>query len=153
MSAPMCGSRLPRIEGDGVDECCLEAGHSRPHAWSMAAPTTTSVATPRCVWANYDIFGRPRCRLAEGHQGPHCWVDPVTLATPTSTPDPVTHPAHYRSGGIEAIDVIEAFGLGFRLGNVLKYLLRAGRKGVALEDLKKARFYLDREISRLESGR
>jgi hypothetical protein len=63
----------------------------------------------------------------------------------------VDHPSHYKAGGIEAIDVIEAFGLGFHLGNAVKYILRAGRKhpGV-LEDLKKARWYLDREISALE---
>ena len=57
---------------------------------------------------------------------------------------------HYNSGGIEAIDVIEAFELGFNLGNVLKYVLRAGRKGDALEDLEKAAYYLDREIDKLE---
>ena len=57
---------------------------------------------------------------------------------------------HYNSGGIEAIDVIEAFELGFNLGNVLKYVLRSGRKGDALEDLEKAAWYLDREIDKLE---
>ncbi|MGH6690519.1 MAG: DUF3310 domain-containing protein, partial [Gammaproteobacteria bacterium] len=55
----------------------------------------------------------------------------------------VNHPAHYQSAaGIEAIDVIEAFDLGFCLGNAVKYILRAGRKGDALEDLKKARWYV-----------
>jgi hypothetical protein len=60
----------------------------------------------------------------------------------------VIEPAHYKAGGIEAIDVIEAFGLGFRLGNAIKYILRAGRKGATVEDLKKARWYLDREIQK-----
>ena len=63
----------------------------------------------------------------------------------------VNHPGHY--GGdttYEAIKVIEAWGLGFSLGNCLKYLCRAGRKGDALEDLLKSRWYLDREIQRLE---
>jgi hypothetical protein len=64
------------------------------------------------------------------------------------TGDPVNHPAHYKRGGMEAIDVIEAFDLGFQLGNAVKYILRAGHKGDALEDLKKARWYLDREIGR-----
>ena len=64
--------------------------------------------------------------------------------------DPVHNPPHYKSGGIEAIDVIEAFKLGFHLGNVVKYVLRAGRKGDALEDLEKAAWYLDREIDKLE---
>lgn len=65
----------------------------------------------------------------------------------------VNHPAHYQSGGIEAIDVIEAFELGFNLGNAAKYILRAGRKGDALEDLKKAHWYLHREIARRGAGR
>lgn len=62
--------------------------------------------------------------------------------------DAVDHPAHYKARGIEAIDVIEAFGLNFRLGNTVKYILRAGRKGATVEDLKKARWYLDREIEK-----
>ena len=70
--------------------------------------------------------------------------------------DPVHNPPHYKSGGIEAIDVIEAFELNFRLANVIKYVLRAGRKGDAIEDLEKAAWYLDREIDKLyeqaESG-
>jgi len=60
--------------------------------------------------------------------------------------DMVNHPPHYKSGGIEAINVIEAFGLGYRLGNVVKYVLRAGAKGKRLEDLQKAAWYLAREI-------
>ncbi len=63
----------------------------------------------------------------------------------------VNHPAHY--GGAdnpyEAIKVIEAWSLGFNLGNAVKYISRAGKKGDVLEDLKKARWYLDREIGNL----
>jgi hypothetical protein len=63
-------------------------------------------------------------------------------------PDPVNHPAHYKAGGIETIDFIEAKDLNYRLGNVVKYVARAGRKATdPIEDLKKARWYLDREIS------
>jgi hypothetical protein len=64
----------------------------------------------------------------------------------------VDHPAHYQANGLEAIDVIEAFALGFNLGNATKYVLRAGRKGDAVEDLKKARWYLDREIANREKA-
>jgi len=60
--------------------------------------------------------------------------------------DAVNHPAHYKAGGIEPIDVIEAWQLGFSLGNTVKYIARAEHKGAPLEDLKKARWYLDREI-------
>lgn len=62
----------------------------------------------------------------------------------------VNHPQHY--GGdttYEAIKVIEAWGLGFCLGNAVKYICRAGKKGSRLEDLEKARWYLDREIGQL----
>lgn len=66
----------------------------------------------------------------------------------------VNHPSHY--GGAdnpyEAIKVVEAWGLSFCLGNVVKYISRAGKKGDALEDLKKARWYLDREITNLEKA-
>lgn len=64
--------------------------------------------------------------------------------------DHINHPPHYTHGGIEVIDAIEAWGLGFHLGNVVKYVARAGHKGDALSDLRKARWYLDREISRME---
>lgn len=64
----------------------------------------------------------------------------------------VEHPAHYGGGDnpYEAIKVIEAWGLGFALGNTVKYISRAGKKGDELEDLKKGRFYMDRRIKQLE---
>lgn len=65
----------------------------------------------------------------------------------------VDHPIHYggEDNPYEAIKVIEAWDLGFCLGNTVKYISRAGKKDPAktLEDLKKARWYLDREINRL----
>jgi len=61
--------------------------------------------------------------------------------------DPI-NPAHYKRGGIEAIDVIEAWELGFHLSNVIKYVCRAGLKQSYLEDLKKAEYYLNRAIWR-----
>jgi hypothetical protein len=66
-------------------------------------------------------------------------------------PDAI-NPSHYRNSRFEVIDIIEAFGLGFNLGNVVKYILRAGKKDPLkhVEDLKKARWYLDREIANLE---
>ena len=64
--------------------------------------------------------------------------------------DLVNHPPHYSSGGIESIDVIEAFNLKYHAGSAVKYILRHGLKDNALMDLQKARWYIDREISRLE---
>lgn len=60
----------------------------------------------------------------------------------------VDHPSHYQTkSGIEAIDVIEAFELGFNLGNVVKYILRCGKKDSDVQELQKAKWYLEREIS------
>lgn len=61
----------------------------------------------------------------------------------------VDHPDHYQSnGGLEAIDVIESFGLNFHLGNAVKYILRCGKKDEPQQELKKAMWYLAREIAR-----
>ncbi len=64
----------------------------------------------------------------------------------------VDHPDHYGGGDnpYEAIKVIEAWELGFNLGNTAKYISRAGKKGSRLEDLKKAQWYLAREIANVE---
>ena len=72
--------------------------------------------------------------------------------------DNVNHPKHYTTGNIEVIDFIEDKELNFNLGNVIKYVARAGRKKVqgktlenkALEDLKKAQWYIQREIKTRE---
>lgn len=66
--------------------------------------------------------------------------------------DPVNNPAHYTGlkCGVEVIDITE--GMGFCLGNVIKYVLRCDLKGNAVQDLMKARWYLDREITRREAG-
>jgi len=87
---------------------------------------------------------------------PECWgypgCDGCDLGSPVehscTEPDAV-NPAHYKSGGLEAIDVIEAFDLNFRLANACKYILRAGRKGDRKEDLLKAQWYISRELDKL----
>ena len=61
--------------------------------------------------------------------------------------DVINHPSHYTRGKIEVIDFIEDQQLPYHLGNVIKYISRAGYKGDKLEDLKKARWYLDRYIN------
>ena len=75
-------------------------------------------------------------------------------------PDMINHPQLYTAGKIEVIDFIEDKGLNFNLGNVVKYVARAGHKkssgksvdAKALEDLKKARWYIEREIATREKG-
>lgn len=65
----------------------------------------------------------------------------------------VNHPDHYggKDNPYEAIKVIEAWELGFNIGNTVKYIARAGKKDSIIQDLEKARFYLDREIEKLKS--
>lgn len=64
----------------------------------------------------------------------------------------VNHPEHYGGDNTyEAIKVIEAWNLDFCLGNVVKYISRAGKKDDTIQDLKKAKWYLERRISQLEN--
>lgn len=84
--------------------------------------------------------------------------DPRIYSTAPPGTDNVNHPSHYTDGKIETIDFIEDKKLNFNLGNVVKYVSRCGKKkskglsteAKALEDLKKARFYLEREIATRE---
>ena len=63
----------------------------------------------------------------------------------------VDHPQHYQSyGGIEAIDVIEGFNLNFNLGNAIKYILRADKKGNKKQDLEKSLWYIKRELDKFQ---
>ena len=66
---------------------------------------------------------------------------PITMEA-----DPVNHPTHYKVGGIETIDFIEAKNLNYNLGNAVKYITRADHKGNRVQDLEKARWYIEREI-------
>jgi len=65
--------------------------------------------------------------------------------------DLINHPPHYKShpSGVECIQITEY--MGFCLGNVIKYIWRAGEKGDRLADLKKAKWYLNREIAKYET--
>jgi hypothetical protein len=69
----------------------------------------------------------------------------ITMVEPQ--PDPVNHPYHYKVGGIETIDFIEAKGLTYHLGNAVKYISRADHKGNRKQDLEKAKWYIDRAIA------
>lgn len=115
----------------------------------------TKEGNPRCqsmCGACYD----EQCVSVHPHigtlhrSGALVWDANGDIVRSLSQPDVVNHPSHYKSGGLESIDVIEAFELNFHLGNAAKYIHRAGRKGDAVEDLKKARWYIDREIARRE---
>lgn len=83
------------------------------------------------------------------------WVDKEIGPVTNTTGDPVVHPEYYggKDDVYEAIKVINAWELGFNLGNVVKYISRCGKKenNSMLQDLKKARFYLDNKIESLEA--
>jgi len=99
-------------------------------------------------------------KLALASTGIPFYEDSITHTTPKrmaelayeagAKADPVNHPAHYKVGGIETIDFIEAKKLNYNIGNVVKYLTRADHKGNKLEDLRKAQWYLTREINALK---
>ena len=76
----------------------------------------------------------------------------ATRSDVASAPDSVSHPPHYTQhpSGVECIQITEH--MGFCLGNAVKYIWRADLKHDAIEDLRKARWYLDREIARRTSG-
>jgi hypothetical protein len=70
---------------------------------------------------------------------------PITMEEPKA--DPVNHPTHYKVGGMETIDFIEAKDLSYHLGNAVKYISRADHKGNRKQDLEKAKWYLERAIA------
>lgn len=76
----------------------------------------------------------------------------TTLTTLSTDHDDVNHPSHYTNhpSGVECITVTEH--MNFCRGNAIKYIWRAGDKGNEIQDLEKARFYIDREITRLKNG-
>ena len=108
-------------------------------------------------WCRYYDARRAKAddALSEAGLGVPEYKRPMTLRecmeAEEPAPETVDHPSHY--GGAdnpyEAIKVIEAWDLGFCLGNTVKYLSRAGKKGSRLEDLRKAAWYLQREIETL----
>lgn len=84
-------------------------------------------------------------------------ASPKTVLSVSTTnvpvlPDMVNHPPHYKVGGVETIDFIEAKKLNYNLGNVVKYISRHDLKGDRLENLRKAQWYLDREINNLKQS-
>lgn len=90
------------------------------------------------------ILGKEHSLLRNQHD-----FDTESTETSAESNDPVNHPKHYTQhpSGVECIDITEHFN--FNLGNAIKYIWRAGDKGDLIQDLEKARWYLDREIERL----
>ena len=116
----------------------------KKEADEVAKEAEGGIAIPTIV-GNKVMIGRgewrPKIRM-QGSQG-------AEISNPDHTGDLVNHPPHYKVGGIETIDFIEAKGLGYHLGNVVKYISRADQKGDKLENLEKAQWYLNRAINNL----
>lgn len=120
--------------------------------WGALTVTVTAVnAESVCVehegakWWNSPSALKRIPPLAEGAEHP----SRSRAASSLRAADPVDHPAHYTDhpSGVECITVTEH--MNFNVGNAVKYLWRAGRKGDALTDLRKAAWYVNREIERL----
>lgn len=97
------------------------------------------------VWHGYDQDSWTR-NLCEHCDSVRCDAYPGACK-----PDAINHPDHYKWLPVEAIEITEHFN--FCMGNALKYIIRADHKGKPIEDLRKAVFYLNREIANRESGK
>ena len=137
-------------------EAMLKEALAKPkHRMRASVDTVTGMASKAVAELAYS--------LSKGRDGKESWKtisvttgeEPLfgrrgeQLETIEPPADNVNHPAHYKTGGIETIDFIEAKGLNYHLGNVVKYITRADHKGDRLENLKKAQWYLNREINNL----
>jgi hypothetical protein len=127
--------------------CTEPVGHLGPH---KSGCFSWEPDKKQCE--NISLLGQ-RCDLVLGHEDIHASHNPQPLLfndegiTPPT--DDAINPKHYKShpSGVECITVIEH--MSFNIGNCIKYLWRAGLKGSTVEDLKKASWYLNREIERL----
>lgn len=107
------------------------------------------VTCPQCSGQGLDLDARGDIsRICEACDGSGKILAPEIKIMPTDNPN-IDHPSHYggKDNPYEAIKVIEAWKLGFNLGNTLKYISRAGKKDVEVQDLEKALWYLEQEIA------
>jgi len=102
-----------------------------------ALKSKTRTAATKDTWAKKN---RPSTLVPNGLMSMQVYAD-----------DKINSPSHYKVGGIETIDFIEAKNLGYNLGNVVKYISRADHKDNKLDNLKKAQWYLNRAVSKLEA--
>ena len=141
-SACKAGKKYAEKQGLTVVSTAVLEDHER---WTIGE---SPKAKPQKIESSGDFYVTPS---RDKKPGPE---DKITLETTESDlrveDNSVNSPAHYQLGGVEAIDVIDEAvddPASFYRGNAIKYLLRAGRKGDAHEDLRKARYYIDRELS------
>ncbi len=93
------------------------------------------------------MWGLQHRKMIEQEEAMQIWHDKQNpLESIKNKRDPVNHPSHYQGKKFEVIDIIEDFNLNFNLGNAIKYILRSKLKGNTVQDLKKAIWYLEREV-------
>lgn len=145
-----CNAALPE-PATGLGFCCDECADGYSilrkacrhcgHRYTEPVKASTTVGELR--------FCSDRCASADEALTGRGW----TYLAYTEGGDPVNHPQHYTAGRFEVIDVIEDWGLGFNLGNVVKYVARSSHKGTEIQDLEKAAWYLARRIAQLKADR
>ena len=113
-----------------------------PHAKIKEIAEKFGVTTKQIYMARYNHGVTKKPTVAKSKKR----VPVVVMTSPKPIADMVNHPPHYKAGGIETIDFIEAKGLNYNLGNVVKYITRADLKGDRKENLEKALWYLKREL-------
>lgn len=107
---------------------------------------TKSAATK---WKAVVVSTSDKSLSARYTQKPSTLVPNAVMSMAVYADDKVNSPSHYKVGGIETIDFIEAKQLDYHLGNVVKYISRADYKDEKLENLKKAQWYLNRAVANL----
>ena len=142
-SACKAGKKYAEKQGLNVVSTAVLEDHKR---WTIGE---WSKAKPQEIESSGDFYVTPS---RNKKPGPEDKITPETMEFNLRVEDKSVHsPAHYQlADGLEAIDVIDQAvedPASFYRGNAIKYLLRAGRKGDAHEDLRKARYYIDRELS------
>lgn len=105
--------------------------------YALKSKTRTAAVKRKGSWAKKN---RPATLVPNGLMSMQVYAD-----------DKINSPLHYKVGGIETIDFIEAKNLGYNLGNVVKYISRADHKDSKLDNLKKAQWYLNRAVSKMEN--
>ena len=113
-----------------------------PHAKIKEIAEKFGVTTKQIYMARYNHGVTKKPTVAKSKKR----VPIEVMTSPKPIADMVNHPPHYKAGGIETIDFIEAKGLNYNLGNVVKYITRADLKGDRKENLEKALWYLKREL-------
>ena len=119
--------------------------------WKPVLTVSSNTPMPKLPEVGDTVGGLVFTRLSNGR---FRWLPPAIVPMPEPKQlemfepeaDPVNHPAHYKVGGIETIDFIEAKRLNYNMGNAVKYITRADHKGSRKQDLEKAIWYIKREL-------